>query len=524
MRLYAIAVLPASLALLLAGCAVGPDFDTPAPPHASRYTAEPMAPTTQAAAGPFGEAQHLLDGADVSADWWTAFGSPALNQAIATALAGNPSLAEAEARLRQAQHDFAARAGAIRWPAVDAGLDVTRQRINVAAMGITGIPSPGPFTVHGATVQASYLLDLFGGGRRELEALQAVVDYRRYEGEAARLSLIGNVVAAAIEEASVRARIDDTVALADAQRRQVRIADEQVRLGGVAAVTLERQQGELAATEALLPPLRETLAATRHRLAIYLGLPPEAAAEPASGHERRHGHASGEAVPAFRLDELRLPGEVPLALPSTLARRRPDIRAAEALLHRASANIGVATANLYPRLTLSASAGSERLSAGDLLNGINVWSIGGGLMQPVFRGGELRERRRAAVAAYDEARAAYREAVLNGLREVADALQALHAAASTTAARADAAQRAAAVVDIVGEQYRLGGVSQLAWLDAQRQQRQASLALTQARADRLADTAVLLQALGGGWWAGPDAAEDGVRVEGGRAAAAARSP
>lgn len=500
-----------AIALTLSGCTVGPDFTVPDAPHTGRFTANPVAPRSESSSGPQGAAQRIDEGADVPADWWTAFGSPALNTAIDIALAGSPSIAEAEARLQRAEQDYAARAGATRSPAVDAGLDVTRKRIDTETMGITAIPSPGPFTVHGASVQVSYVLDLFGGQRRELEALAASVDYQRFRRESARLTLAGNIVIAAIEEASLRAQIHDTTALADTQRRQAIITDERVRAGAAAPVERERQRGELARTEALLPPLQARLAATRHRLATYLGLPPEAAAEQRAANDSPDvsgvaGVASpATAVPVFHLDDLRLPEALPVGVPSTLARRRPDIRAAEALLHQASANIGVATANLYPRLTLSGSAATQRLEARELLDGFNVWSIGAGLVQPVFRGGELRARRRAAIAAYDEALAAYRDTVLNGLRQVGDALQAVHADASALRAHAEAEQRAATTLSIVAGQYQLGGVSQLTWLDAQRQQRETSLALVRARADRLADTAALLQALAGGWWEGNQA-------------------
>lgn len=495
-----------ALGLLLAGCTVGPDFTVPDGPRTGRFTADPIAPRTESAPGPQGAVQHMDEGADVPADWWSAFGSPALNTAIDIALAGSPSIAEAQARLRRAEQDYAARAGATRWPAVDAGLDVTRKRIDTETMGITAIPSPGPFTVHGASVQVSYVLDLFGGQRRELEALAAAVDYQRFRSESARLTLAGNIVIAAIEEASLRAQIADTTALADTQRRHATITGQRVRAGAAAPVEQERQRGELARTEALLPRLHARLAATRHRLATYLGLPPEAAAAPRAANDDGHGVAAvaspATVVPVFYLDDLRLPEALPVGVPSTLARRRPDIRAAEALLHQASANIGVATANLFPRLTLSGSAATQRLEARELLDGFNVWSIGAGLVQPVFRGGELRARRRAAIAAYDQALAAYRDTVLNGLRQVGDALQAVHADASALRAHAEAEQRAATTLSIVAGQYQLGGVSQLTWLDAQRQQRETSLALARARADRLADTAALLQALAGGWWEG----------------------
>ncbi|MBO4119436.1 efflux transporter outer membrane subunit [Cupriavidus gilardii] len=519
----------AGAAALLAGCAVGPDFVAPPAPDSARYGAAPLPSATTSAPTSasirHGQAQHLVDGADVPAQWWSLFGSAALDSAIRTALANSPTLAEAQASLERARHDYAAAAGIAQWPAIDARLDAARQQVNIESMGITAFPSPAPFTLYGASVRVSYVLDLFGAQRRELEGLRAAVDFQRYELEAARLSLAANVATAAIREASLRAQIEDTEALIDAQRRQLAIVEQGVALGGTAGVEAQRQRGELAQTEALLPGLSRQLAATRHQLAIYLGLPPEAAAEPEqqSAAGQAASTAPATAVPVFRLSELRLPDTLPVSLPSTLARRRPDIRAAEALLHRASADIGMATANLYPSLTLSASAGTQSRTGGDLFDHLNVWNIAAGLVQPVFRGGALRARQRAAEAAYRQALAAHRQAVLQGLREVADALQAVHSDAATLRARAEAAQRAAATLAIVTEQYRLGGVSQLALIDAQRQHRETTLALTRASADRLADSAALLQALGGGWWqAEADAeADDTPRDRAGRQATTA---
>lgn len=476
-----------AITLALAGCAVGPDFGVPAAPAVDRYAAGAVPTATGPAAAPHGQAQTLAAGQDVPAQWWTLFRSQELDQAVRTALAASPTLAQAQARLREAAENLAAATGATRWPAVDARLDTSRQQVNFESMGITALPSPGPFTLYGASVQVSYTLDLFGGNRRQLESLQAAVDYQRFELEAARLSLAANVATTAIREAGLRAQLADTTALADAQRRQLGIAEERLRAGGVAAIDVQRQRGELAQTEALLPDLSRQLAAARHQLAIYLGEPPAAADDPAR-------------VPVFSLDRLQLPDTLPLSLPSTLARRRPDIRAAEALLHRASAEIGVATANLYPRLTLSANAGSQASAAREVFDSVNVWSIAAGLVQPVFRGGELRARKRAAEAAYDQSLAAYRQAVLGGLQQVGDTLRALQADADVLRARAEAEQAARATLATTSEQYRLGGVSQFAVIDAERQYRQASLALSEATVNRFADSAALLQALGGGWW------------------------
>jgi NodT family efflux transporter outer membrane factor (OMF) lipoprotein len=269
----------------------------------------------------------------------------------------------------------------------------------------------------------------------------------------------------------------------DAQNRQMAITEERYKAGGVSALDVQNQSILLDQTKALLPPLKKQLAQVNDQLAVYLGR------EPAEVK-----------IDEFDLNSLHLPEELPLSLPSSLARQRPDIRAAEALWHQASANIGVATANLFPQITLSGSFGSQRTNSGDILSGVNIWNIAGNLMQPIFHGGELLAKKRSAVAAYDEAAAAYRQTALNGLQEVADALHALDADARTLQAMTDTTDHARAGYEIAQRQYQLGGISHLALLDAQRQLLQTEMDRVQAQADRYADTAALLYALGGGWW------------------------
>lgn len=478
MRL-SLSLLAAIAAVLVAGCTVGPDFRAPDAVADARFTPGPQ--PTQMAAGDY-PTQTLAAG-DVPAQWWTLFRNPQLDETIRAALAASPTLTQARARLREAQENLAARTGATQFPQVDAKLSATRQQVDLTSVGITQFPSPGPFTLYNASIQVSYALDLFGGQRRELEGLRAAVDYQRYELEAARLSLAANVATTAIREASLRAQLADTASMADALQRQLGIMQERLKVGGVARVDVQRQQSELAQTQALIPGLQQQLDATRHQLAVYTGQTPASAQ-----------------LPEFRLETLQLPETLPVSLPSELARRRPDIRAAEALLRQASADIGVATANLYPQITLTASGGTQEMRARDLFNSLNIWSLAAGVVQPVFHGGELRAQKRAKEAAYEQSLGAYQQAVLQGLQNVADALRALDADAGTLQARADNARQTRDTLGIVTEQYRLGGVSQFTLLDAERQARQAALDLAQARATRLADSAALMQALGGGWW------------------------
>lgn len=471
--------LPLAGALLCAGCTVGPDFRAPDPPAVDRYTSSPQP-----------DAIGVVPGRDIPAEWWSVFGSADIDALVSRALAASPTLDQARARLVQAQELRTARAGATQYPQVDATASAVRQRIDPATFGFPEAPNPGPFNVFSIGADISYTFDLFGGARRELESLGAEVDYQGYELEAARLTLATNVVITAIRQAAVAAQIESTADILAAQRRQLAIVEQRYDLGGVAWLDVQNQRALVAQTEAGLPALRAQWAQAGHLLAVYSGDPPAVAPSP-----------------AIRLADLRLPAELPLRVPSELVRQRPDIRANEALLHKASANVGVATADLYPKLVISGGFSTSQLSVSDLFgNGINIWNIGANLLQPLFRGGELQARKRAAVAAYDQAAAAYRLSVLQGLQNVADVLRSLEADEATIAARSEQADRAEDAYRITLGRFEAGGVSQLALLDAERQRLQAASDRVQAQAGRFSDAAALFQALGGGWASTPSAA------------------
>lgn len=473
-------------AVALFGCAVGPDFQAPAAPDTRTYTPEAQPAATVAANGPTGAAQMFAAAQHATPMWWTQFQSEALNRLVAQAMQQSPSLAQARAKLVEARENYNAQFGASEFPSVDANVSGVRQQIDIAQFGIPNVKNPGPFTLYNASVSVSYALDIFGRNRRALEALMAQVDYQSFEFEAARLSLAGNVVATAIRRASLQQQIAVTQRLADTLARQLAITEGRFAAGGVSQLDVRSQRTLLAQTRASLPPLGAQLAQADHQLAILLGVPPSVA-------------DFGDIM----LDSLRLPDTLPLTLPSTLARERPDIRASEALLHRASANVGVATANLYPQFALSAGIGSERTNIQDVVSALNIWNFGLSLTQPIFRGGELRAKKRSAQAAYDAARADYQTTVLQALQQVADTLTALQNDARELQARDDAAQQAQASLDITHAQYSAGGVSEFALLDTQRQALQTALDRTRAQSNRLADTAALFQALGG---AQPDSA------------------
>lgn len=473
----------ALVSVVLAGCAAGPDFRRPSPPAAASYTAEALPGETVAAPVAGGTPQRFFSGEEIPPQWWALFRSEGLDRLIRQALADSPTLAAAQATLRAAEENRRAQFGAL-LPRVDGNASVRRQKISGAAFGQPAGSNPS-FTLYNASVDVSYALDLFGGTRRELEALQAQVDYQRYQLEGARLTLTANLVTTAVQEAALRAQIRATKEIAAAEERQVTLVERQFRLGGASRPDVLAQQAQLAQTRATLPPLEKQLAQARHRLALLAGRFPSEAGT----------------LPEFDLEGLTLPQELPVSLPSSLARQRPDIRAAEELLHAASAQIGVATANLYPQITLSGGLGSVAGKAGDLFgSGTSVWNLGAGLLQPIFRGGELTAKRRAAIAAYDQAEAQYRETVLLAFQNVADVLRALETDAQTLKAQADAEAAARASLDLARQQFHLGAASYLTLLNAERQHQQARIGLIQAQAARYSDTAALFQALGGGWW------------------------
>ncbi|WP_321858450.1 efflux transporter outer membrane subunit [Paraburkholderia tropica] len=469
---------------VLAACAVGPDFHAPAAPDTPTYTREALPSATASAPGTGGAPQTFASADHAPRAWWTQFGSPALDALVDEALRASPTLESARAKLVEARENYNAQAGATLFPSIDAKLSGTRQKIDLAAFGITQVPNPGPFTLYDASVSISYVFDIFGANRRALEATLAQVNYQEYELQAAQLSVAGNVVAAALRRASLRSQIDTTQQLIDAQTHQLAIIEARLAAGGVARLDVHSQRTLLAQTRATLPPLTTQLAQTDHQLAILLGAPPSS-------------DAYAQALDALTLDALHLPDTVALTLPATLARERPDIRASEALLHQASANIGVATANLFPQISLSASVGSERTRVADVIGGLNIWNVGLGLTQPIFHGGELRAKRRASQAAYDAAFADYRQTVLLALQQVADTLHALQDDALELQARDTAAREAQASADIARARYAAGGVSEFDLVDAQRQALQTALDRTRAQTTRLADTAALYQSLGG---------------------------
>ncbi|MBS0597625.1 MAG: efflux transporter outer membrane subunit [Burkholderiaceae bacterium] len=460
---------------LLAGCAAGSDFQRPPAPTVSSYTAAPLPAQTASADTALGAAQGFAVGAPVDARWWRQLGSQRLDAWIEQAFAASPTLAAAEATLRQADETYAAQAGATLYPQVSGTLGAQRQRLNPSAQGQAG--DAREFNLYSAGLGVRYRLDVSGGNRRALEALAARTDQRRHQLDGARLTLAGSLAASAIGRARLAGQIAATEALLGAQQEQQGLTGERVRLGAAAPDELLALQAQTEQTRAGLASLRQQLDQSDHRLAVLAGQAPGAAR-----------------VPEFTLAEFSLPAVLPVALPSELVRARPDIRAAEALLHAATADHGVAVAKLYPQIELSASLGSQALTAGALFGGASAaWAVLGQLTQPLFNPG-LPAEQRAYLAALDAAAANYQGVVLGALREVADTLRALDHDAQALAALAAADAAARATLQSVERQHALGTAAYVQVLLARQQARQAQLGLIAAQAQRLADSAALYQA------------------------------
>ena len=476
-------VATAFVSTAIAGCAVGPDYRRPAAPAVASYTAEALPAGTGAAPGIGGAAQRFVPGGEIPARWWELYRSQALDRWIREALANSPTLGAAEATLRRAQELRRSRFGDL-LPSLDGSVNASRQKPSGASFGAANLQI-NPFTLYNASVNVSYTLDLFGKTRRELEALQAQVDFQGFQIEGARLTLTSNIVTAAFQEASLRGQLLATRDILATQEELLAMVEKQFELGGIARTDVLAQQAVLAQSRASLPPLEKRLAQTRHLLAVLAGRFPGNTAD----------------LPEFDLKDFQLPEELPVSLPSSLVRQRPDVRSAEELLHAASAAIGVATANLYPHITLSGQYGTTAMQVGDLFRpGSAIWGVGAGLLQPIFHGGALEASRRAEVAGFDQAAAQYRETVLQAFRDVADVLRALEYDAMALKAQSDAETAAYATLEIARKQVRYGATSYLSLLNAQRQYHLARILLVQAQAVRFADTAALFQALGGGWW------------------------
>jgi NodT family efflux transporter outer membrane factor (OMF) lipoprotein len=479
-----------ALGVALTGCAVGPDFERAAAPDVEGYTPGPLPAKTASAGVTGGEEQRFVQDLDIPGQWWTLFHSSALNILIDEALKNNPTLPAAEAALRQAWENVYAAQGAF-FPTAVVGYSPSRNKTATGVVFTAASTGKPWFTLHTAQVVVAYAPDVFGGTRREVESLGATAEFQRFQVEAAYLTLTSNVVAAAVQEASLRGQIAATEEIIKIETQALGILNKQFELGQVAGADVAAVEATLAQAQATLPPLHQKLAVQRDLLTALIGRFP-----------------SQEPAEKFDLTTLQLPQDLPVSLPSKLVEQRPDVGAAEAQLHAASAAIGVAVAARLPQFTLTGNAGTvaNQISQLFITPGTAFWTLAGNVAQTVFDAGTLLHKERAADAAFDQAAAMYRSTVIAAFQNVADALHAVQSDADTLKA-AYAAERAAfKSLGIARRQLQLGAINYLGLLTAENTYQTALVALVQAQANRFADTAALFQALGGGWWNREDVA------------------
>ena len=474
-------------AAFLGACAVGPNFSRPAPPAVHAYTHEPLAATTVTADS---EAQHFTPGAAVPSDWWRLFGSAQLDASVDEALTHNPTLEASEASLRESQDNLRAGYGVF-FPQIGAQAEAVRERNSPGTNGLAGHGTV--FNLITASGTISYALDVFGGKRRTVEGLQAQADYQRYLTKAAYLTLTANVVNTTIAQAAYAAEIRATEQLIGLEKQQLDITEAQVRAGTSAYASVLSVRSLIATNQASLAPLMQKVSEADHLLATLEGVFPSEAN-----------------LPEIDLSSFSLPKDLPVSLPSELVRQRPDILSAEAQLHVAGANIGVVTAAMFPSISLSGTYGAGGASFGNFsTDSFRFWSIGPSITIPLFQGGSLWYGRKAAIDAYQQTLANYRQTVLAAFEQVADALQALVYDAQALEAQAEAQRDALGALSLVQTGYRAGTVGYLDVLIADVQLHQATIAYLQAVAQRHQDTVALFVALGGGWWNGQDEVSGG---------------
>ena len=487
MRSVRRSIVPLVALSLTTACVVGPNFHSPAPPAVSGYAAKPVQTTAATPGVAGGEAQRLISGADIPAEWWTLFHSKELNALIEEALAHNADLKAAQAALLVAHENTLAQRGSY-FPKVSAGASITREKDPSQTLAPVPSNNASLYTLITPQVSVSYTPDVFGLNKRTVESAAAQEQASRYQMIAVDITLSANVAAAVIQKASLDDQIDATNELIGISRQMLSLLQYQHSKGYAAGPDVAAQQAQLDQLEASLPPLLKQREQQDHLLAVLTGRFP-----------------SEQPDDRLTLASLSLPSSLPLSLPSALVAQRPDVLQAEANMHSASAQIGVATANRLPNITLSANAGSNALAIDQLFGpGTGFWNIGAALLAPIFDGGTLLHQQRGARAAYQQAAEQYRGTVLTAFQNVADTLSALDHDAQGLKSTAAATGAAKTSLDLSRLRYKDGYDSYLAVLTAEQAYRQQRLILVQAQAARFADTAALFQALGGGWWHQPE--------------------
>lgn len=479
------ALIAGLLAISASGCAVGPNFTAPAAPEVEGFLPGKLSSPDPGAPTPRVPRQHFVRGEDIPARWWAAFRSPLLNDLIRQSVESNPTLQAAEAAIRVAQHNAMAQRG-LYFPQLSGDSTASRQLLSNAGNVPSGEPLSLPQTKYSLVTNqlaVSFTPDIWGANFRAVENLDAVTEQQQFQLEAAYLALTSNVVTAAIQEASLRGQIAATQRIIKIERNLLDILKRQFNFGQAAEADVLAQEAALAQAEQLLPPLEKQLAQQRNLLTALAGR-----------------YAADEISQKFDLAHLKLPANLPVILPGKLVAQRPDIRAAEAAMHAASAQVGVAIAARLPNVTLSANGGSSAYNlAQSFTPGTGYYTLAASVAQPIFDGFTLYHRQKAAEAGLKEAEAQYRAAVITAFQNVGDALRSLQVDAKAVRAAVLAERTAKASLDIVETQLNAGQVNQLAVLNAQQTYLVAAVTRVQAEADRLSDTAALFMALGGGW-------------------------
>jgi NodT family efflux transporter outer membrane factor (OMF) lipoprotein len=483
---------------LASSCVVGPRYSRPAPPTDAGYAPVPLADSTAAAPVHGGETQRLTGDRDIPFEWWQLFQSPALNVLVEQAFKANPTVPAAQAALAQA-HEFVRAQRGFYYPDAAAGFQGERVKVagnltQEASLGIQGNgenfsqpaapASPLYYQFYTAGLTVGFVPDVFGANRRQVESLAAQADTQRYALEATYVTLAANVVGAAIQEASLRAQIEATHEIITSDERSLAILRDQFRLGFAMRIDVAAQEAALAQAETLLPPLQKQFEQTRDLIRSLVGNLP-----------------NQDIAAAFNLEALQLPPEVPVSLPARIIEQRPDVRAAEAQLHTANAQVGIAVAAMLPQFSISGTLGGNADQIPALFHsGGAFWTLVGGVDQPIFAGGTLLHNKRAASAALKQTAALYQNTVITAYQNVADTLHASLSDADALAAAVQTESAAKAAYDLTRRQMETGYVNYLTLLGAEARYDQALLARVQAQATRYDDTVALFQALGGGWW------------------------
>ncbi|MCD6045715.1 MAG: efflux transporter outer rane subunit [Gammaproteobacteria bacterium] len=456
--------------ILLSACTVGPDFKTPPPPPAQSYTAEDEALSTE---------QHVLLGQQIQSEWWTLFSSPPLNDVIKQAVANNYDMTTAKERVAQANEVVRAEQGNL-FPQVSLGATAGNQLYGVALFGPVNFSIPA-FTYYELGPTLTWTPDLFGGTRRSIEQQKAYADYQTQQLNATYITLTGNVVALSLTLATTQAELNAVSQIIDEDKKNLQLIQAAFEAGANSKMEILDAKRQLENDEVLLPPLQQQLSTTRHALAILVGKSP-----------------ANWTPPDFALSDFVLPQTLPVSLPSELVRKRPDILAAEANLHAASAAIGIATANLYPSLTLTGNTLQEALTPASLFeSNSTAWGVAASLTAPIFSGGTLSAQKRAAVHAYQAALAQYQQTILHAFAEVADDLSALQHDDATLMAQQLAFSSAEASLLLVEKSYQDGNTDSIHVHEAKRQLAAAQRNLILAQSQRFTDTAQLFISLGG---------------------------